>query len=125
MPFELITVILATAPTSAAEWAILIGALAAAIVIGGVAIWTIVKLLKDGKINQLKDAIVAAVKEAEKTHRSGAEKKEIAVKTAKEFCDGIGLKVDERLLKWIADYIDKYIADHNELEEIEEMEGKE
>ena len=113
-----------SAPASAGEWVLLIAALIAGIGVAILAIWTAIKLLRSGKFEQLKDAIIAAIKEAEKTHKSGAEKKEIVVKTAKEFCAGIGLNVDERLLNWIADYIDKYIADHNELEEIEEQEAQ-
>lgn len=118
----MLLITLFSAPTSAGEWVMLIAAIAVGIAVLGVAIWVAIKLLKEGKIGQLRDAIIAAIKEAEKTHKSGAEKKEIVVKAAKEFCVGIGLNVDERLLSWIAEYIDKYIADHNELEEIEEQE---
>ena len=42
----------------------------------------------------------------------------------KKFCADIGLNLNDQLLKWIADYIDGYIKDHNELELIEEEEGK-
>lgn len=109
-----------SAPVNPAEWVFLIIAIVAGLVILAAMIWTVIKLLKDGKIDQLKEAIIVAIKEAEKTHQSGATKKEIVVKTVKEFCGQIGLNVNEKLLSWIADYIDKYIADHNELEEIEE-----
>lgn len=109
-----------SAPVNPAEWAFLIIAIVAGLVVLVALVWTVIKLLKDGKLDQLKEAIIVAIKEAEKTHQSGATKKEIVVKTVKEFCDQIGLNVNEKLLSWIADYIDKYIADHNELEEIEE-----
>ena len=109
-----------SAPVNPAEWAFLIIAIVAGLVVLVAMVWTVIKLLKDGKIDQLKEAIIVAIKEAEKTHQSGATKKEIVVKTVKEFCGQIGLNVNEKLLSWIADYIDKYIADHNELEEIEE-----
>lgn len=110
-------------PDSTLEWVLLILALVAAMAVVGFAVWTAIKLVKNNKLTQIKDAVVSAVKEAERTHKSGAEKKEIAVKAVKEFCTGIGLNIDERLLSWIASYIDKYIADHNELEEIEEQEA--
>lgn len=102
----------------------LVAVIAVVVVFAAALVVLTVKLVKDGKISQLKDAIVSAIKEAEKTHASGAEKKEIAIAAIKKYCEGIGLKVDARLLQWIADYIEKYIADHNELEMIEEEEGK-
>ena len=111
-------------PDTPIGWITLIAVVVVVLGIAGLAVYLAIKLLKDGKINQLRDAIVEAVKQAEKTHASGAEKKKIAIETVKKFCEGIGLKLDDRLLNWVADYIEKYIRDHNELELIEEEEGK-
>lgn len=107
-------------PETPAAWAALIAVAAVVLALAGAIIFLTVKMVKNGKIDQLRDAVVAAVKEAEKTHASGAEKKEIAIAAVKKYCEGIGLKLDDRLLGWIADRIEGYVKDHNELEEIEE-----
>lgn len=112
--------ILLSAPETPLEWVLLIAACVVAAAIIGFAVFTAIKLVKNGKIDQLKDAIVAAIKEAEASHASGAEKKEMVVAAAKKFCDEIGLKINDKLLGWIVDYIDKYIFDHNELTRLEE-----
>ena len=116
--------ILSSWPTSPSGWLSLIAVLAVVVFLAGAVIFFVVKLLRDGKIDQLRVAIVDAIKEAEKTHASGAEKKEIAINVVKKFCADIGLNLNDQLLKWVADYIDGYIKDHNELELIEEEEGK-
>ena len=77
------------------------------------------KLVKNGKIAELRAAIEEAILEAEKTHASGAAKKEMVIKAITAYCQKIGLPVDEKLLKWAADYIDAYIAKHNNLKAVE------
>lgn len=106
-------------PTSAGEWVgfILIAVAIVAIIV--LAICSTVKLAKNGKTAKIKEAIVDAVKAAEATHKSGAEKKDIAIAAVKTYCESVGIKVDDNLLKLISEWIDKYILDHNELEEIE------
>lgn len=116
--------ILATLPDNPVGWISLIAVSVLVLGLGGFVVYLVLKLLKNGKIDQLREAVVAAIKQAEKSHASGAEKKKIAIETVKKFCEGIGLKLDDCLLNWIADYIEKYISDHNELELIEEEEGK-
>lgn len=111
-------------PDTPIGWITLVAAVVVVLGIAGFAAFLAIKMVKDGKIDQLREAVVEAIKEAEKTHASGAEKKKIAIEAVKKFCEGIGLKLDDRLLTWVADYIEKYIRDHNELELIEEEEGK-
>ena len=117
--------ILLSAPETPIEWLFLIAAcvIAVGVVVFG-AIQTI-KLAKSGKMELLKEAIIKAIKEAEKTHGGPDEKLNYAVALIKTYCEEIGLKVNDQLIAWVVQYIKKYIIDHNELEEIEEMEGKE
>lgn len=116
--------ILMSWPDSPIGWITLIAVGVVVLGILGVAVYLAIKLIKNGRIDQLREAVVAAIKEAEKTHASGEAKKRIAIAAVKTFCENIGLKLDDRLLAWVADYIEKYIRDHNELELIEEEEGK-
>ena len=120
---DLYAITLLSAPETPLEWVLLIAAIvvAAAIVVFGI-IQTI-KLIKDGKLNQLKDAIVKAIKEAEKTHGGPDEKLEYAVTLVKTYCEEIGIKVNDQLIEWVVSYIKKYIVDHNDLKKIED-EGK-
>ena len=120
----LILNILFSAPQTTFEWFLLTVACIFAVVILGAAVFLTIRLIKEGKLGQIKDAIVAAIKEAEKTHGSGEDKLAFALEIVKNYCVGIGVKVDDRLIAWIVEYIRKYILDHNELEEIEEQEGK-
>ena len=120
---DLYAITLLSAPETPLEWVLLIAAIvvAAAIVVFGI-IQT-VKLIKDGKLNQLKDAIVKAIKEAEKTHGGPDEKLEYAVTLVKTYCEEIGIKVNDQLIAWVVSYIKNYIVDHNDLKKIED-EGK-
>ena len=120
---DLYAITLLSAPETPLEWVLLIAAIvvAAAIVVFGI-IQT-VKLIKDGKLNQLKDAIVKAIKEAEKTHGGPDEKLEYAVTLVKTYCEEIGIEVNDQLIEWVVSYIKNYIVDHNDLKKIED-EGK-
>lgn len=116
--------ILLSWPDSPTGWMALIAVIVVVLALCGAVGFMVFKLVKNGKIDQLREAVVEAIKVAERSHASGAEKKRIAIETTKRFCEGVGLTLDDRLLAWIADYIEKYIRDHNELELIEEEEGK-
>ena len=117
--------ILISWPDSPAAWAMLIAAIAVVVVALAIPlIVTVVKLVRNGQLDQLRDAVVAAIKEAEKSHASGEEKKKIAMDVIKAFCEKAGIKLNEKMLSWAADYIEKFIRDHNELELIEEEEGR-
>lgn len=116
--------ILVSWPDSPTGWMAFFAVVAVVLALCGAIAFTVFKLVENGKLEQLREAVVEAIKEAEKTHASGEEKKKIAIEVVKKFCEGIGLKLDDRLLAWVADYIEKYIRDHNELELIEEEEGK-
>jgi len=117
-------IILLSAPETPIEWVSLIAACVVALAIVGYAIYITIKMIKEGKFGQLKDAIIKAIKEAEKTHGSSEDKLKYALAAVKAYCGEIGIKVDDKLLAWVTEYIEKYILDHNELEEIEEQEGK-
>ena len=116
--------ILISLPNTVGDWLMFIGFFVVVIVLAATTIYTVFKLIKNGKMGKLREAVIEAIKAAEATHKSGAQKKEMVLKTIETFCKEIGLNFDERLLNWVADYIEKYIADHNELELIEEEEGK-
>lgn len=117
--------ILFTAPDTVSEWVMLVIACILALAFIAWAVVATIKLIKNGKFNELKNAIVDAIKEAEKTHGGPDEKLQYALTIIKAYCEKIGVKVNDKLLAWIVSYIKKYIFDHNELEEIEEQEGKE
>lgn len=117
------TAFLFAAPGNAIEWILLIAAIVIAVALLGAVGFLTYRLIKDKKLGQLKEAIVSAIKEAEKTHASGEEKLQVALTFVRVYCDKVGLKLDDRLLDWVVDYICKYISDHNELEEIEEAES--
>lgn len=114
-----------TAPSTATEWLMLIVACVLALAFIVWAVIATIKLIKNGKFNELKNAVVDAIKEAEKTHGGPDEKLQYALTLIKAYCEKIGIKVNDKLLAWVVSYIKKYILDHNELEEIEEQEGKE
>ena len=116
--------ILLSAPETPLEWILLIVACVLAVAFIVWAVVATIKLIKNGKLNELKDAIVNAIKEAEKTHGGPDEKLQYALALIKTYCEEIGVKINDQLLAWIVSYIKKYILDHNELEEIEEQEGK-
>lgn len=116
--------VLFTAPQTPFEWVFLVAACAVGVAVLGWAAFATVKLVKDGKIGQLKEAIVKAIKEAEKTHGGSEEKLQYALTLIKSYCEEIGVKVNDQLIAWVVEYIKKYLIDHNELEEIEEQEGK-
>ena len=116
--------ILLSAPETPLEWILLIVACVLAVAFIVWAVVATIKLIKNGKLNELKDAIVNAIKEAEKTHGGPDEKLQYALTLIKTYCEEIGVKINDQLLAWIVSYIKKYILDHNELEEIEEQEGK-
>ena len=116
--------ILLSAPETPLEWILLIVTCVLAVAFIVWAVVATIKLIKNGKLNELKDAIVNAIKEAEKTHGGPDEKLQYALTLIKTYCEEIGVKINDQLLAWIVSYIKKYILDHNELEEIEEQEGK-
>lgn len=116
--------ILLSAPETPLEWILLIVACVLTVAFIAWAVVATIKLIKNGKLNELKDAIVNAIKEAEKTHGGPDEKLQYALALIKTYCEEIGVKINDQLLAWIVSYIKKYILDHNELEEIEEQEGK-
>ena len=87
----------------------------------GVTVYYTIKFVKNGKIAELRAAIEEAILEAEKTHAEGAEKKEMVIKAITAYCEKIGIKVNEKLIAWAADYIDAYIAKHNNLEAAKEQ----
>lgn len=116
--------ILLSAPETPWEWAMLIVACILAVGFIAWAVIATIKLIKDGKLEKLKEAIIKAIKEAEKTHGSSEDKLQYALTLIKTYCEEIGVKINDQLLEWIVSYIKKYIIDHNELEEIEEQEGK-
>lgn len=116
--------ILLSAPETPLEWILLIVACVLAVAFIVWAVVATIKLIKNGKLNELKDAIVNAIKEAEKTHGGPDEKLQYALTLIRTYCEEIGVKINDQLLAWIVSYIKKYILDHNELEEIEEQEGK-
>ena len=113
-----------SAPANAGEWILLIAAIMAIVGILAYAGFITYKLIKNGQYEKLKEAIIKAIKEAEKTHGTGEDKLARAVEIVRAYCEGIGMKINPELLGWIVSYIREYIADHNELEEIEEQEGK-
>ena len=117
------TAFLFAAPANAGEWVLLIALILVALAILGAAGYLTYKLIKNDKLDKLKEAIISAIKEAEKTHASGEDKLQVALSFVKKYCEEIGLKLDDKLLEWVIDYICKYISDHNELEEIEEQEA--
>lgn len=113
-----------SAPQTTWEWILFLTACVLAVAFIVWAVVATIKLIKNGKLNELKNAIVDAIKEAEKTHGGPDEKLEYALTLIRKYCENIGVKINDALLEWIVSYIKKYILDHNELEEIEEQEGK-
>ena len=111
---------LMTLPTTVGGWIGFVAIIVVIAVLLGISIYTTIRLVKTGHMNEIKDAIAGAVAEAEKTHKTGAEKKEIAMNAMKVYCEKIGVHVSDWVLKLISDWIDKYILDHNTLEDIEE-----
>lgn len=73
-------------------------------------------LIKSNKFKQVLDAISAAAVEAEKTHKTGAEKKEIVIAAVKAYAAKIGCELTEDDLSNISIAIDKAIGFHNEMD---------
>lgn len=113
------------APETPMEWILLIAACVIAVGLVVFAAIQTIKLMKNGKLELLKDAIVKAIQEAEKTHGSSGDKLAYAVSLVETYCEEIGIKVNEKLIAWVVEYIRKYIVDHNELREIEKQEAEE
>ena len=67
------------------------------------------ELIKNKDWDKIKEIADAAMKKAEETGKTGAEKKEIVIAAVKAGCEDAGIIVDEQLLKNLADYIDATI----------------
>lgn len=80
---------LMTLPTTVGGWIGFVAIIVVIAVLLGISIYTTIRLVKTGHMNEIKDAIAGAVAEAEKTHKTGAEKKEIAMNAMKVYCEKI------------------------------------
>lgn len=114
-------------PTTAEGWAGIItfiigfiGAIAALIPVS-------IKLVKRGKEivknkdwAKIKEIADTAMKTAEATGKTGAEKKEIVIASVKAGCEAAGIVIDETLLQNLADYIDVTIDRVNGMIKIKE-----
>lgn len=109
-------------PTTVEGWVALITVICTAIGAIAALVPTVIKLVKSlGEIAKNKNwkkilvIISKTVVEAEKTAKSGAEKKEIVVNAVKTFCVEAGVEWTAELAKQVSDAIDDVIAVHNQL----------
>jgi len=67
------------------------------------------ELIKNKDWDKIKEIADVAMKKAEETGKTGAEKKEIVIAAVKAGCEEAGIIINEQLLKNLADYIDATI----------------
>lgn len=67
------------------------------------------ELVKNKDWAKIKEIADTAMKTAESTGKTGAEKKEIVIAAVKAGCEKAGIVIDEKLLKDLVDYIDTTI----------------
>lgn len=78
------------------------------------------ELVKNKDWAKIKEIADTAMKTAESTGKTGAEKKEIVIAAVKAGCEKAGIVIDEKLLKDLADYIDTTIEWVNGMIKIKE-----
>lgn len=78
------------------------------------------ELIKNKDWAKIKEIADTAMKTAESTGKTGAEKKEIVIAAVKAGCAEAGIIIDEKLLKDLADYIDTTIEWVNGMIKIKE-----
>lgn len=124
-------IVLSAWPSDVSGWvtliSLIIGLVAAIIAL----IPTIIKLvsaLKELVKNKNWTKILSAIKDAavtaEKSGKSGAEKKQMVIDSVKAFCASIGVEIDDSLLTKISSAIDDLISEHNELTSANESSDK-
>lgn len=78
------------------------------------------ELIKNKDWAKIKEIADTAMKTAESTGKTGAEKKEIVIVAVKAGCEKAGIVIDEKLLKDLVDYIDTTIEWVNGMIKIKE-----
>lgn len=109
-------------PATVEGWVTLIGLMIG--LIGAIAalIPTIVKLCKSLKTivkeknwSKIKEIADSAMKAAEESNKSGAEKKELVINTVKAGCKAAGIEIDDGLIESLSKYIDETIEWFNDM----------
>jgi len=80
---------------------------------------TLKQVIKDKNWAKIMKMALAAMKQAEASHKDGKEKKQIVVEAVKAGCEELGIELDEKLLQDLSDYVDSLIHWHNEMSESE------
>lgn len=77
------------------------------------------KLIKNKNFEAIKNIAVAAIKTAEASQASGADKKAMVIEAVKAGCREAQIDLDESLLDDLSKYIDQMIGYHNDMRQIE------
>jgi hypothetical protein len=75
----------------------------------------VIKSIKDKNWSAIKEIADKAMVAAEASGKSGADKKQMVIDAVVAGCKAANIDIDESQLKALADYIDKIIAEHNQL----------